>query len=183
MGWCKKDETHWSYVSLALAIDHYSDVLMSTMASQITSGSIICSNFCSGTDQKKLQSSTSLAFVRGIHRWPVNSLHKGPVTRKMFPLMFPFDDVIMCVFQVSSIWYVCHCSALWNSLSITLDFIVVEPSFYFPWKMLWEAFDLISSHVCWDACGKNGLTAPRWRFVRRSVYGQSRNSCGRQPRG
>ena len=32
-----------------------------------------------------------MAFVRGIHRWPVNSPHKGPVTRKMFP----FDDVIM----------------------------------------------------------------------------------------
>ena len=39
---------------------------------------------------KKRQSSASLAFVRGIHRWPVNSPHKGPVTRKMFP----FDDVI-----------------------------------------------------------------------------------------
>ena len=37
------------------------------------------------------QSSASLAFVRGIHRWPVNSPHKLPVTRKMFP----FDDVIM----------------------------------------------------------------------------------------
>ena len=38
-----------------------------------------------------LQSSASLAFVRvrGIHREPVNSPHKGPVTRKMFP----FDDV------------------------------------------------------------------------------------------
>ena len=33
----------------------------------------------------------SLAFMRGIHRWPVNSPHKGPVTRKMSP----FDDVIM----------------------------------------------------------------------------------------
>ena len=41
--------------------------------------------------KKKNQSSASLAFVRGIHRWPVNSPHKGPVTRKMFP----FDDVIM----------------------------------------------------------------------------------------
>ena len=29
--------------------------------------------------------------MRGIHRWPVNSPHKGPVTRKMIP----FDDVIM----------------------------------------------------------------------------------------
>ena len=39
----------------------------------------------------KHQRSASLAFVRGIHRWPVNSPHKWPVTRKMFP----FDDVIM----------------------------------------------------------------------------------------
>ena len=44
-----------------------------------------------GADQRKHQSSSSLAFVRGIRRWPVNSPHKGPVTRKMFP----FDDVIM----------------------------------------------------------------------------------------
>ena len=44
----------------------------------------------SGVDQRKHQSSASLAFVRGIHRRPVNSPHKGPVTRKMFP----FDDVI-----------------------------------------------------------------------------------------
>ena len=45
---------------------------------------------CSDADQRKLQRPASLAFVRGIHRWPVNSLHKGPVTRKMFPL----DDVM-----------------------------------------------------------------------------------------
>ena len=49
----------------------------------------------SGTDQKTHQSSVSLAFVRGIHRRPLNSPHKGPVTRKMFP----FDDVIMCFLQ------------------------------------------------------------------------------------
>ena len=48
-------------------------------------------NRLSGTDQRKHQSSTSLAFVWGIHRGPVNSPHKWPVTRKMFP----FDDVIM----------------------------------------------------------------------------------------
>ena len=64
---------------------------MSAMASQITSLTIVYSNVYSGTDQKKYQSSSSLAFVRGIHRWPVNSPHKGPVTRKMFP----FDNVIM----------------------------------------------------------------------------------------
>ena len=33
----------------------------------------------------------SVAFVKGIHKWPVDSTHIWPVTRKMFP----FDDVIM----------------------------------------------------------------------------------------
>ena len=72
---------------------HYSDVIMSAMASQITyiSISIVCSTACLGVDQRKHQRSASLAFVRGIHRYPLNSLHKGQVTRKMFP----FDDVIM----------------------------------------------------------------------------------------
>ena len=64
---------------------------MSAMASQITSLTIVYSSVYSGADQRKDQSSASLAFVRGIHRQPVNSLHKGPVTQKMFP----FDDVIM----------------------------------------------------------------------------------------
>ena len=51
----------------------------------------LCSTVDSGADQRKHQSSASLAFVRGIHQWPVNSLHKMPTTRKMFP----FDDIIM----------------------------------------------------------------------------------------
>ena len=51
----------------------------------------VYSTACSGADQRKHESSTALAFVRGIHRWSVNSPHKGPVTRKMFP----FYDVIM----------------------------------------------------------------------------------------
>ena len=70
---------------------HYSDVIMRTMASQITSLTIVYSTVYSSADQRKHQSSASLAFVRGIHRWPVNSPHKGLVMRKMFP----FDDVIM----------------------------------------------------------------------------------------
>ena len=61
------------------------------MASPITGVSIVCSTVCSGTDQRKHQRSASLAFVRGIHRWPMNSPHRGPVTRKMFQ----FEDVIM----------------------------------------------------------------------------------------
>ena len=70
---------------------HHGNVIMSAMASQITSVPIVYLTVCSGTDQRKHQSSASLAFVRGIHWWPVNSPHKGPVTRKIFP----FDGVIV----------------------------------------------------------------------------------------
>ena len=58
---------------------HYGNVIKGTMVSQ---------------------SSASLAFVRGINREYVNSPHKGPVTRKMFP----FDDVIMQICMVIS-WH------------------------------------------------------------------------------
>ena len=64
---------------------------MDAIASQITSLMIVHSIVYSDADQRKHQSSASLAFVRGIHRGPGNSLHKWPVTRKMFP----FRDVIM----------------------------------------------------------------------------------------
>ena len=64
---------------------------MTTMASQITSLTIVYPTVYSDADQIKHQSSASLAFVWEIHRGPVNFPHKGPVTRKMFP----FDDVIM----------------------------------------------------------------------------------------
>ena len=63
---------------------------MSAMTTQITSLTIVYSTFYSRTDERKLRV-TALAFVAGIHRWPVNSPHKGPLTRKMFP----FDDVFM----------------------------------------------------------------------------------------
>ena len=70
---------------------HYDDVTMGAIASQITSLTIVYSIDCSGAYQSKHQGSASLAFVRGIHRGPVNSPHKWPVTRKMSS----FDDVIM----------------------------------------------------------------------------------------
>ena len=74
-----------------LSLSHYSDVIMGTMAFQITDVSIVYSTVCSGVDQREHQRSESPAIVRGIYRWPVNSPHKGPVRRKIFPL----DDVIM----------------------------------------------------------------------------------------
>ena len=70
---------------------HYGGVIMGAIASQITSLTIVYSTVYSEADQRKYQSSASLAFGRGIHRGPVNSPYKWPVTRKMYP----FDDVIM----------------------------------------------------------------------------------------
>ena len=67
---------------------------MGMIASQITSLTIVYSTVYSDADQRKHQSSVSLAFVLGIHPGPVNSLHKWPVRQKMFP----FDDVIMELF-------------------------------------------------------------------------------------
>ena len=86
---------------------HYGDVIMGAIASQITSLTIVYSTVYSDADQRKHQSSASLAFVRGIHRGPVNSPHKGPVTRKMFP----FDDVIMTYTEnrQSSRCQLCRC--------------------------------------------------------------------------
>ena len=52
---------------------HYNDVIMSSIASPITSLTIVYSTVYSDTDQRKQQSSASLAFVRGIHRGSVNS--------------------------------------------------------------------------------------------------------------
>ena len=72
---------------------------MGAIASQITSLTIVYSTVYPDADQRKHQSSASLAFVQEIHRGLVNSPHKGPVTRKMFSS----DDVIM-----------------WNQISVTI---------------------------------------------------------------
>ena len=80
---------------------HYNSVIMGAMASQITSLTIVYSTVYSVTDQRKYQSSALLAFGRGIHRWPVNSPHKGPVTRKISP----FDGVIIIYLVFPGILY------------------------------------------------------------------------------
>ena len=84
---------------------------MSTMASQITSLTIVYSSIYSDADQRKHQSSVPLAFVQGIHPSPVNSPHKWPVTRKMLP----FDDVIM----KSYILYTCEYIAVVVAFNLT----------------------------------------------------------------
>ena len=87
-----KQTTHFiRSTSMSSSRYHYGDVIMGAIPSQITSLTIVYSTVYSHADQRKHQSSASLAFVWEIHRGPVNFPHKWPVTRKMFP----FDDVIM----------------------------------------------------------------------------------------
>ena len=105
--------TYWKHTELPfdnIGDVHYSDVIMGAMASQITRLTIVYPTVYSGADQRKHQSSASLAFVRGIHRWPANSPHKWAVTRNMFPL----DDVIMKRPQIISVNLSCsfHMSML-----------------------------------------------------------------------
>ena len=104
---------------------HYSDVIMSTMASQITGVATVCSNVCSGADQRKHQSSASLAFVRGIHRWQVNSPLKGPVTRNMFP----FDDDIMLLSKMRCNDRPCRHKPMWMNSGLNIRFQYFTPSF------------------------------------------------------
>ena len=96
-----------------LQVLHYCDIIMGAVASQITSLTIVYSSVCSGADQRKHQSSASLAFVWGIHRGSVNSPHKWPVTRKMVP----FDDVIM---------YVLHKITHKNPITSWFDWLVLS---------------------------------------------------------
>ena len=115
------------FVQVDFEAVHYDDVIMGQIASQITSLTIVYSIVYSSTDQRKHQSSVSLAFVRGIHRGPVNSPHKGPVTRKMFP----FDDVIM--------WYLGH--------SLFLREFKAVPQFCYSAWCKWVLLDFVDSSV------------------------------------
>ena len=94
------------WLTVPIAILHYSDVIMSAMfldcllrrRSKKTS-KLRVTGLCEG------QSSVSLVFVRGIHRWPVNSPHKGPVTRETFP----FNEVILARLEIVPHW-ACSCT-------------------------------------------------------------------------
>ena len=68
-------------------VSHYGDVVMATVASQITSLNIVYSTVYSGADQRKHQSSASLAFVWGIHRYRWIPRTKGQLRGKCFHLM------------------------------------------------------------------------------------------------
>ena len=120
---------YWFYSCLSSKVDHYSDVIMSAMASQITAVSNVCSTVCSGVDQRKHQSSVSLVIVRGMHRWPVDSLYKDQWLGKCFRLMTSLWTATSFATKVAgnspSDWHVnvkCNCSN--NVLITTVKFLI-----------------------------------------------------------
>ena len=95
---------------MAVFWGHYNDVIMTETVSQITGVWIVYPNVRSDADQRRHQSSASLAFVRGIHRWPVNSPHKGQVTRKNVAvwwrhhvLRYTYEDVKIVAKSVKTV--------------------------------------------------------------------------------
>ena len=135
---------------------------------------IVYSTVHSGADQRKYQSPASLAFVWGIHRWPVNSPHKWPVTRKMFP----FDDVIMFRFHGPTCWLLLMSSSssylselwmrrpgtpkapspwvlpLWNSEICNFDIKSETTWIVFPWMKIIQ----FVPWFYWTLCVRNRLT-------------------------
>ena len=107
---------------------------MGEVASQITSLTIVYSTVYSDADQRKHQSFASLAFVWGIHRRPVNSPHKWPVTRKMFP----FDDVI--------VMYVCP-NLQWVAENTWQGARVIAPAKAAGWFVLLPLRFALSRHI------------------------------------
>ena len=117
----------WAPERLIILPVHYCDVIMSAMASEITSLTIVYSTVYSGADQSKHRSSALLAFMQGIHRSPVNSPHKWPVTRKCFHLMtsswityLPYSYQIPPWFPISHGPSAEHSAIWWINCSVCL---------------------------------------------------------------
>ena len=149
---------------------------MRAMRFQITSLTIVYSTIYWGANQRKRQSSPLLVFVRGIHRWPVNSPHKVPVTQKMFP----FDDVIMSLRPRQNgrrladdiLKHILFNENIWIAIKISLKFVrmsqignaLVE---IMAWRQIGIIKLLSESLVAWFTCvmhiyiyislGRNGL--------------------------
>ena len=137
------------------------------MAPQITSVSIVYSTVCWGADQRKHQSSASLAFVRGIHRWPVNSPRNGPVTRKMFP--FIIGDALPHL-----VTYLGPSKMAYNLQTTLLMYIIERKISYFWYRYEMKFFPRIQLKIRyrWLQIRKGSVM---WHFfVLFGVYSQGR---------
>ena len=85
--WLQLENGYANHKALPKRLLHYADVIMTKMASQITSLAVVYSTVYSDADQIKHQSSVSLAFVWRIHRdrWILRT--KGQLRGKCFHLM------------------------------------------------------------------------------------------------
>ena len=128
----------WTH--LLISCHHYNDIIMGAKASQITSLTIAYSTVYSGTDQRKHQSSASLAIVRGIHRWPVNSPHRWSITRKMFS----FNDVIVMPSHVMPFPVMPLCNVL-HTTSHHLIYHIIYHSYNISYHITW--YYITSHHV------------------------------------
>ena len=127
---------------------------------------IVYSSVYSGAGHRKHQSPASLAFVQGIHRWPVNSPHKRPVTRKSFP----FDDVIMVPISVD---HLMTNRELWNPLSKAVPGkfhwsgehnkrnCLQHPA-NFHRSRAWQIVQIVKTGDCWGPCTMLGYLYTQW---------------------
>ena len=113
---------------------------------------IVYSTVESCADQRKHQSSASLAFVRKIYLSPVNSPHKGWVTRKIFP----FDDVILRLeFQRNELKCVMNRGYIRNTFTNEQEWTGINKIYVRnSWDTLWMA-RMLSQHVTniWEWVG------------------------------
>ena len=124
----------------------HSDVIVGAMAAQITSLTIIYSTVYSGVDQRKHQSSASLAFVRWIHQSPVNFPHKWLVTRKMFV----FGEISLESHVSKSSWHTYTLTILGNSVCTRISHeenSSVISDTHIPMKKKSKAYDTLH-HYC-----------------------------------
>ena len=120
--------------------------------------------------KEKHQRSASLAFVRGIHRWPVNSPHKWPVTRKMFP----FDDVIMLdVDQQAGGAYLISDATTTNTTSYEsceTELIILLRNDTEIWRMHIYMCVFMWVYVCSSTCSQSYQQAQWWLKTLLSSY-------------
>ena len=122
-------------ISTSHSAYHYSDVIMSTMASQITSRTNVYSTVYSGADQRKHQNSASLAVVWGIHRWPVNFPHKGPVTRKNVSFWGRHHMIYWLLGDIYQVMQFSHPVDGWESISGAISSYYALASLPMKWSL------------------------------------------------
>ena len=128
---------------------HYNDVMMTAMASQITSLTMFTQRFIQAQINENTKASRHWRhFVKGIHRWPVNSPHEGPVTREVFP----FDDVIM----MTGIYR--HKEGPWHLPICTI------------WAWPLEKKNLVKFGTFWVQTLRNAYLWNRWADLLRSKF-------------